>query len=282
MFCPQCGQQQATGVIRFCSRCGFPLDGVIQLLGSGGIMPVYRLPDEPVPVSARRKGVKQGGVLLLSGAVIVPLLGVLASFGNSGFLEVLTAFAAIICFIGGPLRMLYAGIFEEGAPRPVMAYPAHRPMPRSHSFHHLRHNMRCHCPPRACPAVGGRGRTRPSWQPRPALPRTPRDYWRKKIAASNSLSLAQRLKEQIRREGPITFHDWMKAALYDPVGGYYRRADLKRWGREGDYRTSPERSELFTATFARYFAKLYDELQRPSHWTIVEAGAGSGTFFASV
>jgi hypothetical protein len=123
MFCPQCGQQQANGVIRFCSRCGFPLDGVIQLLGTGGMMPVYhRPPDEPVAMSPRRKGVRQGGVLLLSGAVIVPLLGVMASFGNSTFLEILLAFAAIICFIGGPLRMLYAALFEEGAPRPVRMY----------------------------------------------------------------------------------------------------------------------------------------------------------------
>lgn len=122
MFCPQCGQQQASGVIRFCSRCGFPLDGVIQLLGTGGMLPVYRSPEEPVPISPRRKGVKQGGMLLLSGAVVVPLLGVMANFGNSTFLEILTAFAAIICFIGGPLRMLYAAVFEEPAPRPMLSY----------------------------------------------------------------------------------------------------------------------------------------------------------------
>ncbi|HEU4714839.1 MAG TPA: SAM-dependent methyltransferase [Pyrinomonadaceae bacterium] len=96
------------------------------------------------------------------------------------------------------------------------------------------------------------------------------------------MSLAERLKDQIRVAGPITFHDWMKAALYDPVDGYYKRSDLKRWGREGDYRTSPERSELFAATFAGYFAKLYDELQRPSLWTIVEAGPGAGHFAAGV
>jgi SAM-dependent MidA family methyltransferase len=70
----------------------------------------------------------------------------------------------------------------------------------------------------------------------------------------------------------------MNAALYDEVGGYYKRSDLKRWGREGDYRTSPERTELFAATFTRYFAKLYAELQQPSEWTIVEAGGGRGDF----
>lgn len=74
----------------------------------------------------------------------------------------------------------------------------------------------------------------------------------------------------------------MKAALYDPLGGYYQRPDRERWGREGDYRTSPERSELFAATFAHYFAKLYDELQAPDEWTIVECGAGDGKFAAGV
>jgi len=71
----------------------------------------------------------------------------------------------------------------------------------------------------------------------------------------------------------------MKAALYDQDGGYYQRADRKRWGREGDYRTSPERSELFAATFARYFVELgaeFDEL------TIVECGAGDGSFAVGV
>ena len=130
MFCPQCGQQQVTGVIRFCSRCGFPLDGVAQLLNNGGLVPVYRNPDEPVAISARRKGVKQGGVLLLSGAVLVPILGMFASFTNAAFLEILTALAAIICFIGGPLRMLYAAVFEEGAPQPFRPYgPPPTPMP---------------------------------------------------------------------------------------------------------------------------------------------------------
>ena len=131
MFCPQCGQQQVTGVTRFCSRCGFPLDGVVQLLNHGGQLPVYRAPDEPVPISPRRKGVKQGGLLLLSGALIVPILGMFASFTNATFIEILAALAAIICFVGGPLRMLYAAVFEEPAPSPFRPYgpPAQAPMP---------------------------------------------------------------------------------------------------------------------------------------------------------
>ena len=89
------------------------------------------------------------------------------------------------------------------------------------------------------------------------------------------VSLTERLKDLIRREGAISFHDWMKAALYDPDGGYYQRPDRTRWGREGDYRTSPERSELFAATFAHYFAELSSEFDQ---LTIVECGAGDGSF----
>jgi SAM-dependent MidA family methyltransferase len=98
------------------------------------------------------------------------------------------------------------------------------------------------------------------------------------LKAETEAPLAGALRERIRREGAITFRDWMAAALYDADGGYYCRQDLVRWGRAGDYRTSPERSPLFAATFARYFATLYEELRAPEVLTIIEAGAGAGHF----
>nr|ALS90938.1 putative S-adenosyl-L-methionine-dependent methyltransferase [uncultured bacterium] len=95
-------------------------------------------------------------------------------------------------------------------------------------------------------------------------------------------SLAERLRERILREGAISFRDWMEAALYDPREGYYCRPNLPRWGRAGDYRTSPERSPLFAATFAQYFSTLYEKLGNPPAWTILEAGAGAGHFACGV
>ena len=74
----------------------------------------------------------------------------------------------------------------------------------------------------------------------------------------------------------------MKAALYDEREGYYCRRDIVRRGRLGDYRTAPERTPLFAATFARYFAKLFAELGSPAQWTIIEVGAGFGEFAAGV
>src|SRR6266849_1084103 len=91
-------------------------------------------------------------------------------------------------------------------------------------------------------------------------------------------SLGERLRARIERDGPIGFHDWMQLALYDEREGYYRRSDRLRCGRLGDYRTAPESSPLLAATLARYFAKLFSELDSPPLWTIFEAGAGAGEF----
>lgn len=99
---------------------------------------------------------------------------------------------------------------------------------------------------------------------------------------AESSSLAERLRARIAVEGAISFRDWMEAALYDEQEGYYVRGDLARWGRAGDYRTAPERTPLFAATFARYFATLYEELGAPREWVILEAGAGAGHFARGV
>lgn len=76
----------------------------------------------------------------------------------------------------------------------------------------------------------------------------------------------------------MTFREWMSAALYDEREGYYGRRDVERWGRAGDYRTAPERSALFAATFARHFAQLFEELGRPRLFHLLEAGGGAGRF----
>ena len=93
-----------------------------------------------------------------------------------------------------------------------------------------------------------------------------------------STSLAEQLRARIRREGPLSFRDWMQAALYDEHDGYYCRRGRVRWGRAGDYRTAPERSPLIAATFAHYFVKLFFDLGAPDRWSIIETGAGAGDF----
>lgn len=124
MHCPQCGQQQTPGEVRFCSRCGFPLGGVTELIANRGVLPVH----DPNPVqkpSARRKGVKQGVTLVMIGMMLAIFFAILNN--NLGTPDFLAELAAAIGFVGGPLRILYALIFEEGAPRQQVIVHTHAP-----------------------------------------------------------------------------------------------------------------------------------------------------------
>jgi hypothetical protein len=120
MYCPRCGQQQATDSMRFCSRCGLPMEGTMHLLAHNGMLPVVPSPTGEKVRSARAKGVMQGTALFLLGILIVPILAIMAEFAPGRLENVFGFFAAvsaIICFVGGPLRMLFAALFEQGAPK---------------------------------------------------------------------------------------------------------------------------------------------------------------------
>lgn len=114
MHCPQCGQQQTPGEVRFCSRCGFPLGGVTELIANRGVLPSYN-PDVAQKPSPRRKGVQQGAMMVMLGIITTILFAILNNYLDTP--EFLIALSAVIGFVGGPLRVLYALIFEEGAPR---------------------------------------------------------------------------------------------------------------------------------------------------------------------
>ena len=73
MYCPQCGQQQVSDVIRYCSRCGFLLDGVTAVVARGGTLPTQYVQPAHKQLSPRDKGVRQGALMMLSTLLLVPL-----------------------------------------------------------------------------------------------------------------------------------------------------------------------------------------------------------------
>ena len=113
VYCPRCGQEQVSHEVRFCSRCGFLMNGLAEVVLTGGI-PQQLTNKEPKPPTARRRGLKQGAAWFLLGVVLVPLLGVLSQLLH--FKEEIIGLAAIVFFIGGIVRMLFALIFETGNP----------------------------------------------------------------------------------------------------------------------------------------------------------------------
>jgi len=88
------------------------------------------------------------------------------------------------------------------------------------------------------------------------------------------LALSERLRQRILREGPISFREFMEAALYDPDEGYYAKG--ARIGEGGDFVTSPHVTPAFAAALARQFRR--DTQAFGGTVDFVEAGAGDGRF----
>lgn len=119
MFCPQCGLRQTSNEARFCSSCGFQLYVVTELLKTGGQL--IRTPAPPGQMYARSRGLRQGLMMMLSALFLVPVTAILgvALLNLPGEL---VAAVAVLCLMGGFLRMMYALLFESaGATEPANA-----------------------------------------------------------------------------------------------------------------------------------------------------------------
>jgi len=115
--------------MRFCSRCGFPLAGVVELLAKGGMLNASG-EQQGQQISPRRKGVQQGVLTMIVDTVLVPTLAIFNSFQHGpSIFDLLVPLAAVICFAGGLMRILYATLFEQGAPSIKQDAPAYVPQP---------------------------------------------------------------------------------------------------------------------------------------------------------
>jgi hypothetical protein len=112
MYCPKCSQQQTSDEMRFCSRCGFPLEGVTLLVDNDGLIPVLENDPGQKPHSSRGKMISESAYLTLI-AWAVTLIATMA-FNFGGRLETIAKIGALIFFfIGliGLLRFMYAFLF---------------------------------------------------------------------------------------------------------------------------------------------------------------------------
>lgn len=112
MYCPHCGTQQASNEVRFCSRCGFPLHAVAEILANGGNPPALAANSNGKKLTSRQKGIRQGAMLMLSTLLVVPLVAIISVFIFHRP-QIFVPLAAIGCFIGGLLRIMYALLIED-------------------------------------------------------------------------------------------------------------------------------------------------------------------------
>lgn len=112
MHCPVCGQQQVTEDTRFCSRCGFLLTGVSEIVANGGVIPGSL--QKQGGQSPRKRGLKQGLFIFLMAFLLVPIVSILTIAVNAEPFAV--AIVAILSIVGGLLRITYALMFESNEP----------------------------------------------------------------------------------------------------------------------------------------------------------------------
>lgn len=91
--------------MRFCSRCGFPLGVVKELLTGGGIAAA----PPAQHFSPRQRGIRQGARLIFWSVVAFPLFfGICVAFKSPGPLVV-----PVTLFLAGLVWMIYARLFGE-------------------------------------------------------------------------------------------------------------------------------------------------------------------------
>ncbi len=89
------------------------------------------------------------------------------------------------------------------------------------------------------------------------------------------MSLAERLRRRIARDGPIPVAEYMASCLGDPTDGYYRRGDPL--GAGGDFTTAPEISQMFGELLGLWSAELWRRQGSPDPVRLVELGPGRGS-----
>lgn len=93
--------------------------------------------------------------------------------------------------------------------------------------------------------------------------------------------LAEIIIQEIKAKGPVTFARFMEMALYYPELGYYTGPGVKI-GAAGDFYTSPDVHPAFGQMLARQLAEMWEKLDRPGRWELVEYGAGKGRLAAHI
>lgn len=113
MYCPRCSQQQASEEMRYCARCGFPVEGVAALLASGGQLGPSGAPAESA-LTPRQRGTRKG-VLITAGGLLFFGLALFLTFIKEDFFVLMLPAALLITV--GIMRVLYGILLESDAQR---------------------------------------------------------------------------------------------------------------------------------------------------------------------
>lgn len=122
MYCPKCSQQQASDEVRFCSRCGFSLNAVRELVASSSnssssnsALVEHGAEAQAGQLSRSQMGVRKGARMMLATVALALVVGLLTAMRDDFAILLIPL---VLCFIVGFARVLY-GVFiaEQRAPK---------------------------------------------------------------------------------------------------------------------------------------------------------------------
>jgi SAM-dependent MidA family methyltransferase len=95
---------------------------------------------------------------------------------------------------------------------------------------------------------------------------------------SNYSPLETIIRKQIAATGPMPVSRYMQICLTHPEYGYYLKRDPL--GRDGDFTTAPEISQMFGELVGLWAASVWNAMGMPQEVKFIELGPGRGTMMA--
>lgn len=109
MYCPKCSQQQVSDEVRFCSRCGFSLSAVRELVASGA--PAEHAAEARAEQLSRSlRGARKGARMMLATLALALVVALLTLMNDDFAIFLIPVF---LCFVVGLARVMYGVLRAE-------------------------------------------------------------------------------------------------------------------------------------------------------------------------
>ena len=122
MYCPNCSQEQVSDEMRFCSRCGFSLSAVRELVSSGNALAEKGAGAQTGERSCGQKAVRRGAWIMLASLAFTLFVGLMTAIDDD---FAILLFLPFLGFVFGLLNVFYGAFLADKRARKKAAANSH-------------------------------------------------------------------------------------------------------------------------------------------------------------